>query len=118
MDLYSPINSGVSKCLRERLTDKEGNRVLRHVWKVLTEHCGDGEYAGRGVADRFSLLLYFEKRPDIEKRVIKITEEIQRFAIPSASINSPGDTICPSGRFQRTNASAPASLLVSASYLG
>lgn len=73
------------KLVNELFGYEEGNRVLRHVWKVLTEHCGDGEYAGRGVADRFSLLLYFEKRPDIEKRVIKITEEIQRFAIPSAS---------------------------------
>lgn len=73
------------KLVNELFGYEEGNKVLRHVWKVLTEHCGDGEYAGRGVADRFSLLLYFEKRSDIEKRVIKITEEIQRFNIPSAS---------------------------------
>lgn len=62
-----------------------GNKVLCHVWKVLSESCGEDEYAGRDIADRFSMLFYFEKRMDIEKRVLKITEEIQKFVIPNAS---------------------------------
>ncbi len=73
------------KLVNELFGYDTGNKVLCHVWNVLNENCGEDEYAGRDIADRFSMLLYFEKRSDIEKRILKMTEAIQKFSIPNAS---------------------------------
>ncbi len=73
------------KLINELFGYDEGNKVLRYVWEVLQKNCGADECIARSIADRFNMLLYYERKKDIEDRVLKITEEIQRYSIPKTS---------------------------------
>lgn len=73
------------KLINELFGYEEGDRVICYIWKTLQDNCREEECAGRIVADRFNMMLYFESKDEAEMRIIKIAEEIRRFVIPSAS---------------------------------
>lgn len=73
------------KLVNEMFGYDVGNEVLRHTWNVLVENCAEDECIGHSIADRFVMLLYFDKQKDIEDRIHKMTEEIQHFSIEKSS---------------------------------
>lgn len=72
------------KLVNELFGYDEGNKVLCHIWKILRENCKKDEIVGRGLADHFDILLYYDKRKEIEERILKITEEIQHSFMPKS----------------------------------
>ena len=65
------------KLVNELFGYDEGNHVLSHIWETIQSNCSEYELAGHGVSDHFSMLLYYEKKREIEERVLEITEGIQ-----------------------------------------
>lgn len=72
------------KLVNELFGYDEGNNVLRHIWEILRDNCKKEEVIGRGLADHFDVLLYYDKKKEIEERILKITEEIQHSFMPKS----------------------------------
>lgn len=72
------------KLINELFGYDEGNKVLCDIWMALQGNCKKEEIAGRGLADHFFLFLQYEKKKDIEERILKITEEIQHCFMPKS----------------------------------
>ena len=70
------------KLINELFGYDEGNKVLRYIWEVIQENCQKGELAGRSQADNFTMLFFYEKKKDIEDRILILTEEIQHCFMP------------------------------------
>lgn len=69
------------KLVNELFGYEEGDRVLCSIWKIFQDNCKEGEIAGRGIADRFVALMYFESPEEVEQRVMGITEKIQHITM-------------------------------------
>lgn len=65
------------KLVNELFGYDEGNHVLCHIWETIQNNCSKDELAGHGSSDHFIMLLYYEKKKEIEERVLKITAGIQ-----------------------------------------
>lgn len=72
------------KLVNELFGHEEGNKVLCYIWEIIKKNCKDGEVAARRIADRFTLFLSYEKKEELEERINKITEEIQRYSVQKA----------------------------------
>lgn len=70
------------KLINELFGYDEGNKVLCYIWDTICKHCRKEELAGRGLADHFSMFLHYEKKKDIEDRILELTEEIQHCFMP------------------------------------
>lgn len=70
------------KLINELFGYDEGNKVLRSIWDVIQKNCTKEELAGRSQADNFAMLLFYEKKKDIEGRILALTEEIQHCFVP------------------------------------
>lgn len=66
------------KLVNELFGYDEGNSVLCRIWETIQNNCSKDELAGHGFSDHFFMLLYFEKKKEIEERILKITAGIQR----------------------------------------
>ncbi|MDE6662767.1 MAG: GGDEF domain-containing protein [Lachnospiraceae bacterium] len=66
------------KLVNELFGYDEGNSVLCRIWETIQNNCSKDELAGHGFSDHFYMLLYFEKKKEIEERILKITAGIQR----------------------------------------
>lgn len=69
------------KLVNELFGYEEGDKVLRYIWKVIGENCREGEMAARMIADRYTMLFYYEKKEEIEERIQKIAEEIKNYSL-------------------------------------
>lgn len=70
------------KLINELFGYDEGNKVLRYIWDVIQKNCRKEELAGRSQADNFAMLFFYEKKKDIEERILTLTEEIQHCFMP------------------------------------
>lgn len=70
------------KLINELFGYDEGNKVLRYIWDVIQKNCRKEELAGRSQADNFAMLFFYEKKKDIEDRILALTEEIQHCFMP------------------------------------
>lgn len=73
------------KLVNELFGYDEGDKVLCYIFETLQKNCGKDECLGRGVGDRFYMLLHFGAKKEIEERTLKMTEEVQRCCIANAS---------------------------------
>lgn len=73
------------KLVNELFGYEEGDKVLCYIFETLQNNCGKDECLGRGVGDRFYMLLHFDTKKEIEERVLKMTGEVQRCCIANAS---------------------------------
>lgn len=65
------------KLINELFGFEEGDNVLRSIWEAIQDNLGKDELSGRGFSDHFVMLLNYEKKKEIEERVLNITEQIQ-----------------------------------------
>ncbi|MDE5597755.1 MAG: GGDEF domain-containing phosphodiesterase, partial [Lachnospiraceae bacterium] len=70
------------KLINELFGYDEGNKVLQYIWNVIHKNCRKGELAGRSQADNFVMLFFYNKKKDIEERILTLTEEIQHCFMP------------------------------------
>lgn len=56
-----------------------GNLLLKFIANVITNNLSDGEYFSRVAADSFCMLLKYESKEKIIKRIERISEQISRF---------------------------------------
>lgn len=69
------------KLVNELFGFAEGNRVLRQLYRMLEDNCGEGEAAGRSVADKFLMLLCYDEEKEVKQRILSIAEEIQKLRL-------------------------------------
>lgn len=69
------------KLVNELFGYEEGDKLLRYLWRVLSDSCKGGEIVARRLADRFTLFLNYQEKEEIEKRVISMMEKIRQCRI-------------------------------------
>lgn len=67
------------KLLNDLYGSEEGNRLLKYVYHVIRKNLGQGELAARITADRFNLLLEGGTNAEIEDRLNRLAEDINKF---------------------------------------
>ena len=73
------------KLVNELFGYEEGDKVLRYIFEAIQNNCEKDECLGRGVGDRYYMLLHFETKKEIEERILKMTEQVQKCCIANAS---------------------------------
>lgn len=69
------------KLVNELFGFAEGNRVLQYLYKTLEDNCGEEEFAGRNVADKFLMLLCYDEEKEVKQRILTMAEEIQKLRL-------------------------------------
>lgn len=72
------------KLINELFGYDEGNKVLCYIYEIIKHACKKRELVGRGLADHFVMLLYYEKKKEIEDRILALNEEIQHCFMPKS----------------------------------
>ncbi|MCM1385830.1 MAG: EAL domain-containing protein [Bacillus sp. (in: Bacteria)] len=70
------------KLINELFGYDEGDKVLGYIWKTIQDNCRKEELAGRGAADHFMMWLFYDKKKDIEDRIIELNADIQHCFMP------------------------------------
>ncbi len=73
------------KLVNELFGYEKGDEALRYFWNAFQERCQKGEDIGRVRADCFIMLLRFETKAELERRILRIADMIQSFVLSDTS---------------------------------